>query len=94
VESKIWHKCTSLKNRNRLIGMKNRLVVAKAEGGGSGMDWEFGVNRYKLLHLELLLKLGLHPPVPNRKVETAFWVKKKKIFIGLAGQGSHSRLMP
>ena len=21
-------------------------------GGGSGMDWEFGVSRYKLLHLE------------------------------------------
>ena len=21
-------------------------------GGGSGMDWEFGVNRCKLLHLE------------------------------------------
>ena len=23
-------------------------------GGGSGMDWEFGVNRCKLLHLELI----------------------------------------
>ena len=23
-------------------------------GGGSGMDWEFGVNRYKLLHLECI----------------------------------------
>ena len=34
--------------------MENRLVVAKGEGkkGGSGMDWEFGVNRCKLLHLE------------------------------------------
>ena len=29
-----------------------RLVVAKGEGGGSGMDWEFGVSRYKPLHLE------------------------------------------
>ena len=26
-------------------------MVAKGEGGGSGMDGEFGVNRCKLLHL-------------------------------------------
>ena len=32
--------------------MKNKLVVAIGEGGGSGMNWEFGVNRCKLLHLE------------------------------------------
>ena len=32
--------------------MKNRLVVAKGEGGGSGMHGEFGVSRCKLLHLE------------------------------------------
>ena len=32
--------------------MKNRLVVAKGNGGGSRMDWEFGVGRCKLLHLE------------------------------------------
>ena len=30
--------------------MENRLVVAK--GVGSGTDWEFGVSRCKLLHLE------------------------------------------
>ena len=35
----------------RLTDMENRLVVAKGEGEGSGMDWEFGVRRYKLLHL-------------------------------------------
>ena len=29
-----------------------RFVVAKGEEGGSGMDWEFGVSRCKLLHLE------------------------------------------
>ena len=33
-------------------GHENRLVVAKGEGGGSGMDWESGVNRCKQLHLE------------------------------------------
>ena len=32
-----------LRNRNRLTGPENRLVVAKGEGGGRGMDWEFGL---------------------------------------------------
>ena len=27
--------------------VENRLVVAKGERGGSGMDWEFGVSRCK-----------------------------------------------
>ena len=34
------------------MDIENRLVVAKEEGGGGGMDWEFGVTRCKLLHLE------------------------------------------
>ena len=34
----------------KLMDLENRLVVAKGEG--SGMDWEFGVNRCKLLCLE------------------------------------------
>ena len=29
----------------------NRLVVAKMEGEGYGIDWEFGVSRGKLLYL-------------------------------------------
>ena len=49
VESKIWHKWTSLQNRNKLINLENRLVFA---GGETGMDWEFVVCRCKLLHLE------------------------------------------
>ena len=40
------------KTDNRLTDIKNRLVAAKAERGGSGMDWEFGVSRCKLLDLE------------------------------------------
>ena len=32
--------------------MEKRLVVAKREGEGNGMDWEFGVSRCQLLHLE------------------------------------------
>ena len=31
---------------------ENRIVVAKGVGVGSGMDWEFGVGRCKLLNLE------------------------------------------
>ena len=34
------------------MGMQNRLVDAKGEVGGSGMNLEFGVSRRKLLHLE------------------------------------------
>ena len=34
------------------MDIQNRLVVAKEEGTGSGMDWEFEVGRCKLLHLE------------------------------------------
>ena len=30
-------------NRNRLTDRENRLVVAKQEGGGSGMDWRLGL---------------------------------------------------
>ena len=38
--------------RKGLTSIENWLVVAKGEEGGSEMDWEFGVNRCKLLHLE------------------------------------------
>ena len=31
---------------------ENRLVAAKWERGGSGLDWEFVVSRCRLLHLE------------------------------------------
>ena len=39
-------------NRNRLMDIENRLVFAKGERGVIGMDWDFGVGRCKLLHLE------------------------------------------
>ena len=42
----------NLSTEKKLMGMESRLVVAKGEAGGSGMDWEFGVNRCKLLPLE------------------------------------------
>ena len=31
-------------------------MVVKGEEGGTGMDWEFGVGRCKLLHLEWISK--------------------------------------
>ena len=34
------------------MDIENRLMVAKGGSGGSGMDWEFGISRFKLLHLE------------------------------------------
>ena len=52
VESKIWHRWTCLQKRNRFTDIENRLVVAKGKGEGSGMDWVFGVSRYKLFHSE------------------------------------------
>ena len=42
----------NLSTEKKIMDMENRLVVAKGEVGGSGMDWEFGVNRCKLLYLE------------------------------------------
>ena len=41
-----------LSTEKKLMGLENRLVVAKGGEGGNGMDWEFGVNRYKPLPLE------------------------------------------
>ena len=35
----------------KIMDLDNRLVVAKVGRGGSGMDWEFGVNRCRLLPL-------------------------------------------
>ena len=52
-------------NRNSLRDMKNRLEIAKGGGKGSGMDWEFGVNRCKLLHLEWISNEFLHYSIEN-----------------------------
>ena len=34
------------------MDVENRLVVAKREGGGGGMEWEVGVSRWTLLYIE------------------------------------------
>ena len=48
MESKIRHKGTYQQNRNTLTDIENRLVVVKEERGGSRMDWEFGVGRFRM----------------------------------------------
>ena len=44
----------NISTEKNIMDLENRLVVAKGEreGGGSGMDWETGVNRCKLSNLE------------------------------------------
>ena len=42
----------NLSTEKKIMDLENRLVVAWGEGGGSGMDWELGVNGCKLLLLE------------------------------------------
>ena len=57
VESKIWHKWTY--PQNRLTDTGEQTCGCRKWGvghGGSGMDWKFGVNRYKLLHLQWIDK--------------------------------------
>ena len=45
---------------NRTMDIENRLVVAKGEGAGGGMEWEVGVSRYKLLYIEWISKVLLY----------------------------------
>ena len=58
----ISHICHLIYSTNKPFHKKetHRLgegTCGSQEGGGeSGMDWEFGVNRYKLLHLEWISK--------------------------------------
>ena len=42
----------NLSTDKKLMDLENRLVTAKVEKEEMGWDWEFGVNRGKLLHLE------------------------------------------
>ena len=39
-------------HREENHGLGEQTCCCQEEGGGSGMDWESGVNRGKLLHLE------------------------------------------
>ena len=39
-------------NRKRLTDKENKFVVAKGEWFGGRMEWEVGLSRCKLLHIE------------------------------------------
>ena len=62
---------------NRITDIENSLMVAKWEGGGRGMDWEFGTSRCKLVYTEwinnkvLLCSTGnyIQFPVINHNVK-------------------------
>ena len=45
----------NLSTEKKLMDLENILAVCQGEGGGSGMDWESGVNRCKLLPLEWII---------------------------------------
>ena len=42
----------NLQNRNRLPDIKNNLMVTKEEGRKEGINQEFEISRYKLLHVK------------------------------------------
>ena len=59
-------------------------MVAKAEGGGGGMDWEFGISGCKLLYVEwinnkvLLYSTGNYTQYPMINHNRKEYEKKKK----------------
>ena len=61
----------NLSTEKKLMDLQNRLVVAKEGRRGSGMGWESGVNRCKLLYTEwisneiLLYSTGNYNPVAS-----------------------------
>ena len=50
----------NISREQKCMELENRFVVAKREGGGSGMDWELGVNRCKLFQVEWIGNGVLH----------------------------------
>ena len=47
-------------NINRLTDTESRLVVAKGDGVGGGMEWEGRVSIYKLLYIDWINKVLLY----------------------------------
>ena len=57
--------------QKQTMGKETRLVAAKGEEGGSGMDGEFGVGRSKLLHFRVGRPWG--PAVQHRELCPVSW---------------------
>ena len=52
LESKIWHKCTYLWNRNRFTDVdREQTCGCQGGAGGERMGWELGISRCKLLYV-------------------------------------------
>ena len=70
MESKIRHKRTYLRNKNRLTDVENRLQATSGKAGWGEMDWEFVISKYKLLYIHwinskvLLYSTGNHIQYP------------------------------
>ena len=41
----------NLSTEKKILDMENKTCGCQGRGGGSEMDWEFGISRCKLLHL-------------------------------------------
>ena len=52
-------------HRKETQGLGEQTCGYQEEEGGSGMDWEFGVNRCKLLHLEWISNENLLYSIGN-----------------------------
>ena len=39
--------------------VENKLMVTKGEMGGGGINWEFGINRYKILYIKYITNKDL-----------------------------------
>ena len=42
----------NLPTEKKIMDLENKTSGCQGGGGRSGMDWESGVNKWKLLHLE------------------------------------------
>ena len=41
-----------MQNGNRLAGLKSKLMLTEGKKAGGGINWEFGISRYKLLYIK------------------------------------------
>ena len=75
-----------LSTEKKLMDLENRLVIAKGEEGRSGMDWEFRVNRCKLLHSEwtsnetLLYSIGNYIQSLEMEHDDGGYCEKKNVY--------------
>ena len=83
----MWSQMNLSIKQKQIQDIENRLVVAKGEGGGSGMDWELEVGRCKLLHLEwssnevLLYSTGNYIQSLGKDHDGRYYEKGKCIYI-------------